>query len=112
MSFFFITGGACISALGFLVHIIRRTFTDELNREMMQLLVSQIIFVFTFIMRVGLIFAVMIGTWTDFTRDYPDKMNSKVLTAMFPLQFLIYNIVPYCTLMLLHYRNYKPKVET
>ena len=47
--------------------------------------------------------------WVDFTRDYPGHMENAVLTAMFPLQFLIFNVVPYSTLMLLHLRNFKKK---
>ena len=80
-----IVGVASLITVGFLVNVIRRTFTDELNREMMQLCVSQIIFVFTFILRVGLFFANTRGYWVNFTSDYPYKMNNKFLTAMFPI---------------------------
>ena len=68
---------------------------------------SQSIFVATFILRVCLILAVADGKWIDFTRDYPEGMTNGFLSAMFPLQFIIYNAVPYSTLMLLHLRNYK-----
>lgn len=109
MSLLFFCGVASLITLGFLVHVIKRTFTDELNREMIQLIVSQIIFVFTFILRCGLFVLLIVGHWVNFTEDYPNEMPGPFLTAMFPLQFFIYNIIPYCTLMLLHYRNYKPK---
>ena len=98
--------------LTFLVMTIKKTFTNELNREMVELLISQSIFVFTFLIRTGLIFAVKADEWVDFNRDYPDHMEGHATaTAMFPLQFIVYNILPYATLMLLHYFNYKPKNE-
>ena len=62
----------------------------------------------TFLLRVSLIICVVIGSWVDFTRDYPDSMGGSFRTAMLPLQFFIYNVVPIFTLMLLHYRNFKP----
>ena len=40
LSFFLITGGACCIMLTLLIHTIRSAFTDELNREMKQLIVS------------------------------------------------------------------------
>jgi len=47
--------------------------------------------------------------WIDFTRDYPEGMIGKsFLTVMFPMQFFIYNIVPYLTLAFMHYQNCKP----
>ena len=107
LSFFLTTGLACLIMLTLLIHTIRRTFTDELNREMKQLIVSQSIFVAIFILRGGFIIILAFNLWIDFTRDYPSKMTNGFLTAMFPLQFIYYNFIPYLTLMLLHRKNYK-----
>ena len=74
-------------------------------------MVSQIIFVFTFVLRVCLIAAVADQFWVDFTRDYPDQMQSKLKCTSFSLQFILYNFVPYITLIILHYKNFKPKPE-
>ena len=75
-------------------------------------MISQSIFVFTFILRVVLIILVQFGFWINFTEDYPKLpdglMQNRFETVMFSLQFLIYNIVPYLTLAFMHYENYKP----
>ena len=75
-------------------------------------MISQSIFVFTFILRVVLIILVQFGHWINFARDYPGLpdglMQNRFETVMFSLQFLIYNIVPYLTLAFMHYENYKP----
>jgi len=95
-----------------LITIIRKTFTDELNQEMKHLVISEVIFVTTFLVRVALIFCVLTHNWIDFSRDYPGNMNSSFQTVMFPLQFLLYNFVPYITLMYMHYKNFtEPTVE-
>ena len=66
---------------------------------------------FTFLLRVSLVGAVTFEKWVDFTRDYPNKMPSTFTTVMLPMQFFIYNFVPYLTLMLMHYRNFEPQLE-
>jgi len=75
-------------------------------------MISQSIFVFTFILRVVLIYLVSAEKWVNFTRDYsklPEgPMQNRFKTVMFSLQFLIYNIVPYFTLAFMHYENFKP----
>ena len=75
-------------------------------------MISQSIFVFTFILRVVLIILVSFGFWINFTEDYSQLtgglMQNRFETVMFSLQFLIYNIVPYLTLAFMHYENYKP----
>lgn len=112
-TFFAFTGIACVVVLAFLITMIRAMFTDELNQEMKRLIVSQSTFVATFVIRVILIYLVLFGYWVDFTRDYPEAMASLGLfrTAMFPLQFIIYNIVPYVTITYIHHSNFKPKEE-
>ena len=62
----------------------------------------------TFLLRVALILCVQAGKWIDFSRDYPDDMKDGFKTAMFPAQFLVYNFVPYITLMYMHYKNFTP----
>ena len=65
----------------------------------------------TFLLRVILILCVLNDKWIDFGRDYPLDMPVG-LTAMFALQFLVYNFVPYITLMYMHYKNFtEPKVK-
>ena len=54
-TFFCITGIACFVMLILLIRIIRKAFTDELNQEMRQLVISEITFVSTFLIRVFLI---------------------------------------------------------
>ena len=54
-TFFCITGIACFVMLILLIRIIRKAFTDELNQEMRQLVISEITFVLTFLIRVFLI---------------------------------------------------------
>ena len=66
---------------------------------------------FTFLLRVSLVGAVTFEKWVDFTRDYPNHMPNTFTTVMLPMQFLIYNFVPYLTLMLMHYRNFEPQIE-
>ena len=63
----------------------------------------------TFLLRVFLIICVLSNTWVDFSRDYPNDMDVNFETAMFPSQFLLYNFVPYITLMYMHYKNFTPK---
>ena len=100
------TGTACLVMVILLVHIIRKAFTDELNQEMRQLVISEITFVSTFLIRAILIVLVSTHHWIDFPRDYPDKMGGYVRIFMFPMQFLIYNFLPYLTLMYMHYKNF------
>lgn len=52
------TGIACLVMLILLIRIIRKAFTDELNQEMRQLVISEITFVSTFLIRVILIISV------------------------------------------------------
>ena len=84
--------------------IITKNFKNNLNREKRQLLICQTIFVFSFILRVALIVAVSHFRWVDFTEDYPCDMAN---TIFLPMQFLIYNILPYTTLMYLHWWNFR-----
>ena len=70
------------------------------------MIVCQSIFVLSFLIRVCLIAMLQNNKWVDFTRDYPTHMQH---TAWLPLQFFIYNIVPYCTLCYLHWRNFRTK---
>ena len=98
--------------LTLLIRSISKTFTNELNQEMKQLIQSQSIFVATFILRSCLSILLNFNSWIDFTRDYPGHMGHGFLDAMFPFQFLLFNTVPYLTLELQHHRNYKkPKIE-
>ena len=106
--FFCAVGAACLTMLVFLIIIIRKTFTNELNQEMKQLVISEVIFVVTFLLRVALILCVQMELWIDFSRDYPHEMKVGFKTAMFPTQFLVYNFVPYITLMYMHYKNFTP----
>ena len=68
-----------------LIHIIRKAFTDELNQEMRQLVISEITFVSTFLIRVLLIILVNANRWIDFTKDYPGNMGGYFRIVMFPV---------------------------
>ena len=76
---------------------------------MKQLVISEVTFVMTFLLRVFLLICILSNTWVDFSRDYPSDMGGTFYTIMFPLQFLFYNFVPYITLMYMHYKNFTPK---
>ena len=78
------TGISCLVMLSLLICIIRKAFTNELNQEMRQLIISEITFVSTFLMRVILICYVQFHHWVDFTRDYPDHMGGVFRIIMFP----------------------------
>ena len=56
--FYCLTGAACLLVLVLLITIIRKTFTNELNQEMKQLVISEVTFVVTFILRTSLIICV------------------------------------------------------
>ena len=73
-SFFCFTGLACLTVLIFLIKTIREAFTNELNQEMKQLIISEMTFVLTFLVRVVLIICVFKNQWIDFSRDYPKNM--------------------------------------
>ena len=105
LGFFAITGMLCIVILCMLFIIIGKNFFEEnLNREKRQLLICQSIFVFSFLLRVILILIVENKEWVDFTSDYPCAMNH---TLFLPLQFFVYNFMPYITLMYLHWWNFR-----
>ena len=112
MGYFCVASILSFVILGFLIHTILKTFTDnELSQEMRQLIVSQTIFVCTFMVRVVLIILVTNHRWIDFLRQYPDCMYKNFETVMFSFQFIIYNIIPYSTLMLFHHLNLKPQKD-
>ena len=69
MGYFCVASILSFVILGFLIHTILKTFTDnELSQEMRQLIVSQSIFVCTFLVRVVLIILVTNKRWIDFLR--------------------------------------------
>ena len=112
MGYFCLASILSFVILGFLIHNILKTFTDnELSQEMRQLIVSQSIFVCTFLVRVVLIILVTNKMWIDFLRQYPKCMYEDYKTVMFSFQFIIYNIIPYSTLMLFHHLNLKPQKD-
>ena len=111
LTFFCLTCIACNVVMILLILTIRRVFTDELNQEMRQLVISEITFVGTFLLRVILIFVVQQNKWIDFTRDYPDHMMGYFVTIMFPTQFIVYNFLPYITLMYMHIKNFSKRTE-
>ena len=91
-----------------LICIIQRDFSSDLNQERKQLVICQSIFVGSFLIRFALIVVVQNEDWVDFSRDYPSNMNP-VTTVFLPLQFTLYNVLPYATLMYQHYNNFKPQ---
>ena len=79
-------------------------FKGDLEREKRWLVFSQSIFAISFFIRACLIIAVMRNKWIAFVRDYPENGDS-FLWAMLPMQFVIYDIVPYMTLIASHWYN-------
>ena len=67
---------------------------------------SQSTFVFAFVLRLILIFLVNTDFWPDYNRDF--NVDDWLLwkSFMFPLQFLIYNIIPIGILLYLHAQNF------
>ena len=106
LSLFGLTSLTCIAWLALLFWTIEKNFSSDLDRERKYLLICQSVFVISFTIRLVLIIWVSENDWVDFTRDYPNKMH---VTSMLSLQFIIYNIVPYTTLIYLHYRNLRPQ---
>ena len=104
LTLFGITGILCSIILIMLFVIITKNFKNNLNKEKQQLLICQSIFVFSFMVRVCLIAVVQSTNWVDFTQDYPCQMNH---TIYLPLQFLVYNFLPYITLMYMHWWNFR-----
>lgn len=42
------------------------------------------------------------GWWNEFQRDYPGSMH---VAFLIPTQFVLYNVLPYMTLMYVHFTN-------
>ena len=104
LGFFAVIGTLCIIILCMIFWIIGKNFQDNLNKEKRNLLICQSIFVFSFLSRVILIIVVETTKWVDFTSDYPCTMNH---TLFLPLQFIVYNFMPYITLIYLHWWNFR-----
>jgi amino acid transporter len=102
--FFAVTFLLCISILIILICTIQINFKGDVGKQRMQLLVCQSIFVVGFMIRVILIICVQYKKWDDFTTDYPNEMH---YPALVPLQFMLYNILPYMALIYLHMTNLK-----
>mmetsp|Transcript_47437 Transcript_47437/g.62764 ORF Transcript_47437/g.62764 Transcript_47437/m.62764 type:complete len:294 (+) Transcript_47437:1-882(+) len=94
-----------IFAMGSLYTIIFKHFKGDLDREYRLLVICQSIFALSFIVRSILIILVANCDWVDFPRDYPDPKGDTALWVMFVFQFLIYNFVPYMTIVGLHWFN-------
>ena len=60
--------------------------------------------------RTVLISVVITDHWIDFTKDYPEMHIPQ--TVFLPLQFSIYNVLPYTTLMYQHYVNFRPQNDS
>ena len=95
-----------------LSHIIMRKFKNDLINERNRLLVCQLIFCASFFLRAILIGTVLSNIWYEFTYDYECNMTNRFKTAMLPLQFIFYNVIPYMTLMYLHQQSFKPHKDT
>jgi len=89
--------------LAMLSRIIVKHFKENLNRERNRLLFCQIIFGASFFLRAILISTVMSDKWYEFSQDYPQEMTNTAKTAMVPLQFFLYNVVPFTTLVYVHH---------
>ena len=95
--------------LSYLYCIIAGNFKDDLDKEYKLLVVCQTIFAVSFFIRVVLITLVSAHKWIDYTRDYfvPDQNYGKGYWVMFPMQFVIYNFIPYMTIICFHWYNSK-----
>ena len=85
--------------------IILRHFQGDLNREYGLTVACQSALAVSFITRCVLIGLVDIGLWVDFNRDYPDAKGTPLTWAMLPLEFILYNIIPYMMLLCAHWYN-------
>ena len=103
---FLIASIMCIIMLFMLIYIIKKNFSSDLNQERKQLVICQSIFVTSFLIRFCLICVVQSDHWIDFTKDYPNMHTTQ--TIFLPMQFAVYNVLPYTTLMYQHYINFKP----
>ena len=82
-------------------YLLLNHFEGDLEKEKSWLVFSQSIFAISFFIRSCLILAVVNHKWIAFVRDYPDQ-GSLAGWAMLPLQFFVYDIVPYATLIVSH----------
>ena len=106
LSLFASTATLCFILLGMLIYIIKKkNFSAELSKERSQLIICQSIFVISFTIRTTLVVAVQYNAWVDFSRDYPTNMH---YTLFLPLSFIVYNILPYLTMIYMHLINFNP----
>ena len=73
MFLFATTAISLVIILSLLIVTISKHFKEDLQKETMQLLVSQIFFVLTFLIRLALILCVKNHKWADFSRDFNSK---------------------------------------
>ena len=108
MSFFASVALWQFSVLILLYCVILKYFKGELDREYRLLVACQSVLAVGYILRFALIILVINNNWIDFTRDYPNRSTSKADNfqwAALPLQFTVYAIIPYMTIILAHWRN-------
>ena len=88
-----------------LYSIILRHFRGDLDREYGLLVTCQSALAVSFITRCVLIALVDAGLWIDFNRDFPKNKGTALTWACLPLEFILYNILPYMMLVSAHWYN-------
>ena len=89
-----------------LIYIITKHFKNDLQKETRQLIISQIFFVLTFLIRLILIFLVQFKHWADYVRDFNKDRWEPSYSYLLPLQFIFYNLIPIGVLLYLHFLNF------
>jgi len=110
LSFFAFVGLIMLIALTMLIKVIKANFGDIFRREMRSLIVCQMIFVTTFLIRVCLISLVISNKWIKFGRDYGCIANA-FFFAVFVLEFIPYNILPIGVISYLHWKNFRQEYD-
>ena len=104
--------------LTMLYFVIIKHFKGSLDREYGLLVRCQSVLAFGYLLRFILVILCDADIWIEFTRDYPNCMSNNVecqsmdiktnfLWAALPLQFIIYAIIPYLTIIIAHWQNAK-----
>ena len=84
--------------------VILKHFKGDLDREYGIVVRCQSVLATSYIIRCILIVLVNENVWIDFNRDYPTR-GTPFTWAMLPFEFIIYNVVPYMTIMFAHWYN-------
>ena len=103
--FFTIAGALCLTSLFLLMYTVGKNFKDELKRERQNILICSTVFAASFFLQVMMTDIFYVVLQVEF------EVELAFYFSIFPLELIVYNIIPYSTLMVMHWRNFRPKPE-